>query len=360
MPEYIYIHIPFCRRKCLYCAFSSITNTALIPEYLKSLKSEIRTFYKGEKLKTLYFGGGTPSLLDAKQIDGILKCFDIQKDTEVTIEINPDSADKSFLKELRSIGINRLSVGVQSFDDSILQSIGRLHDSFKAAETLKTALDTGFSNISTDFIYGLPSQSLESFISDLNTAIELGVSHISLYGLKIEEGTPFSNNPPKNIADPDMQADMYTAAIDFLKAKGFLHYEISNFSIPGNESKHNLNYWNCGEYYGFGAAAHGYINGVRYENNRNIQKYISNPLKKTSTHTLSLNEKLEEAVFLGLRRGDGINFSDFEEKFGIDFKTKYSAQLDKYKDFFVFTPENCFFNTKGFLVSNIILSDFLE
>ena len=251
-------------------------------------------------------------------------------------------------------------MGVQSFDDSILQSIGRLHDSFKAAETLKTALDTGFSNISTDFIYGLPSQSLESFISDLNTAIELRVSHISLYGLKIEEDTPFSNNPPKNIADPDMQADMYTAAIDFLKAKGFLHYEISNFSIPGNESKHNLNYWNCGEYYGFGAAAHGYVNGVRYENNRNIQKYISNPLKKTSTHTLSLNEKLEEAVFLGLRRGDGINFSDFEEKFGIDFKTKYSAQLDKYKDFFVFTPENCFFNTKGFLVSNIILSDFLE
>ena len=360
MTESVYIHIPFCKRKCFYCSFTSIPKTDIIPSYLNALKTDILRFYGGEKIKTLYFGGGTPSLLQANDIGNILKVFNFGDDAEITVEANPDSAGEKFLESIHEYGVNRLSVGVQSFDDKILSSIGRLHNSSQAKSVLKNAINSGFSGVSADFIYGLPGQTQESFLSDLKIAVELGVSHISLYGLKIEEGTPFSKNRPENIADSDKQADMYLAAIDFLTSAGFSHYEISNFSRKNKESRHNLNYWNCGEYYGFGAAAHGYVNGVRYENNKNVEQYISTPLKKSYTHKLNTDEKLEEYVFLGFRRGEGINFSDFKYRFEIDFREKYSDLLEKYRDFFTVTESNCFFKPEGFLVSNTILADFLQ
>ena len=360
MPQSVYIHIPFCKRKCNYCAFTSITDINSVAAYLEALKREIKTFYCGEALNTLYFGGGTPSLLSADQVQGLVDMFNTTEKTEITLEANPDSADEKFLNGIKNCGVNRLSIGIQSFDDKTLRTIGRLHDSKQAMNAVETAKNEGFTNISTDFIYGLPSQQLEGFISDLKKAVESGVSHISLYGLKIEENTPFYRNTPDNIADADLQADMYLAAIELLEKESFLHYEISNFSKPAFESKHNLNYWNCGEYYGFGVSAHGYTNGVRCANKSNVEDYIKNPVKKLSTRTLSEQAKIEEAVFLGFRRGCGIDYKEFYEKFGIDFKKKYGALLKKYADFFVATDKNCRFTPNGFLVSNSILADFLE
>lgn len=360
MAEYAYIHIPFCRKKCLYCAFTSVSRNNLIPAYLVALKTQIQTSYKNEPLKTLYFGGGTPSLLNANEIGDILSLYNFSDDAEITIEVNPESACEDFLNNVYEKGVNRISVGVQSFSDDILRSIGRIHNSQQAKTVIEQAQKAGFDNISADFIYGLPAQSLESFLSDLKAALELGVSHISLYGLKIEEGTPFYEKIPENIADSDLHADMYLSAIKFLTERGFEHYEISNFSLDKKYSRHNTNYWNTGEYYGFGASAHGYIDGVRYVNNCSVEEYIKSPCTQEASHKLSEQEKMEEAVFLGLRRGGGINFSDFKTRFGIDFRMKFASQLCKYNDFLVITDSGCSFTKEGFLVSNTILADFLE
>lgn len=360
MPEYCYIHIPFCRRKCFYCSFTSISKTDLLPKYLDSLHFEIGSQYRNEKLKTLYIGGGTPSLVDVEDIGGIVSAFKYSEHPEITIELNPESTTSYFLRGLYDVGVNRISIGVQSFNDKILDSIGRLHDSKMALDTMKMAQKLGFNNISVDFIYGLPGQSLEMFLSDLRVAVELDVSHISLYGLKIEKETLFGKNTPENIADGDLQADMYLAALDLLKSFGFEHYEVSNFSKSENYSRHNMNYWNCGEYYGFGASAHGYVDGVRYVNNSDVLSYIEFPCEKQSSQILSRQEMIEEAVFLGFRRASGIDFQEFKSKFDLDFRVKYSAQLQKYKDFFVITDKGCAFTPDGFLVSNVILADFLE
>ena len=360
MPQSAYIHIPFCKSKCFYCAFMSVANTDYIPAYLESLKKEIKSYYKNEPLKTLYFGGGTPSLLKSEHISEIIQMFNFETMPEITVEVNPESAHPDFLNGIFSAGANRLSIGVQSFDEKILKSIGRIHTPKQAKDTVVNAFSAGFSNVSTDFIYGLPFQTQDKFLDDLAAAIETGVQHISLYGLKIEEGTPFYKNPPVNIADEDLQADMYSAAVNLLCENGFEHYEISNFAKNKKYSEHNMNYWNCEEYYGFGAAAHGYLNGARYANFASISKYINSPLEKEFLKNLTPKDMENEAIFLGLRRGTGINFIDFKNRYKTDFLEKYSVILEKYKDFFVITDTNCAFTTEGFLVSNSILADFIE
>lgn len=360
MTKSAYIHIPFCRQKCNYCSFVSFANKEMIEKYLINLKKEIEHFYKGEELNTLYLGGGTPSLLTPSQIQEIISLFKLTNNTEITMELNPEGIDGEYLKSLKSIGINRLSIGCQSFDENILKIIGRKHSPNDVEFVVKKAKEVGFENISLDFIYGLPNQTIESFTNDLQHAKNLEIQHISLYGLKIEEGCYFYKNPPKNIADEDTQAEMYLSAIEVLS--DFEHYEISNFSKQGFNSRHNLTYWNNGNYYGFGISAHGYQNNTRYSNKITLNEYFENPMQKDSENELTKQEQLEEEIFLGFRKMSGINKNEINQKFSINFDDKYKNILKKFLDskHIKKTPNGYTLTTEGILVSNLILSEFLE
>lgn len=358
MAKSAYIHIPFCKSKCKYCSFVSFNRPELITGYIFALLKDISDNYKGEELKTLYFGGGTPSLIPIELLKKVINKFKLTENAEVTLELNPDDATQEYLAGLKQIGINRLSIGSQTFDDEILKLIGRRHNSAQIVEAISMAKNAGFNNISVDFIYGLPTQTLEKLSSDLEKFLELGIQHISTYGLKIEAESFWGKNPP-NVPDDDIQADMYELINQKLEQNGFFRYEVSNFAQKGFESRHNLNYWDNNEYYGFGVAAHGYLDGARYSNFTTLEEY----LEKTSTHEighiLSEEEKLEEEIFLGFRKTEGIDCERIKEKFNIDFETKYSHILKKYSDFIERTEKGFKLNLKGILVSNIILSEFI-
>ena len=362
MTENVYIHIPFCRRKCNYCSFVSFPTLDKKEQYLIALKNEIQSKYKNENLKTLYFGGGTPSLLTVDEFKELISLFKTDRNTEITSELNPENLTKEYLKNLKKCGINRISMGCQTFNNDILEIIGRQHTAQEVMNAVKSAQDIGFDNISLDFIYGLPSQNIEDFEHDLTKAIQLGIKHISLYGLKIDEGCHFYKHPPINLPDDETQANMYLKAIEILAKNGFTHYEISNFCLSGYESKHNLNYWDNNSYYGFGVAAHGYLDGNRYSNPVTIEKYLENPSTPQEIKHLTEQEMLEEEIFLGLRRMDGINSSLINEKYNIDFDKKYKNILNKYTaSGHIAKTENGYkFTANGILVSNYILADFLD
>ena len=367
MPKSVYIHIPFCKSKCHYCSFISYPKLEMKKDYLKILEKEINSTYNNEQLNTLYFGGGTPSLLEPEEFNSLINHFNINENTEITTELNPDGINSQglsfdYLRSLHDIGINRISIGAQSFNDSILKIINRRHDSQQIVNAVCNAQKAGFDNISMDFIYGLPNQTEDMFLDDLKKAVDLGIQHISLYGLSIEKGCFFYDNKPQNIADDDTQADMYLEAVELLPSLGFEHYEISNFCVHGYESKHNLNYWNNEEYYGFGVAAHGYVNGIRYGNKTIIEDYINNPFEKNEERTESTKDKLEEEIFLGLRKMKGIDIKQINSKYNIDFEKKYMNILKKYEDLSLLerTLAGYKLTPRGILVSNTILADFLE
>ncbi|MBS4760725.1 MAG: radical SAM family heme chaperone HemW [Clostridium sp.] len=363
MAQSAYIHIPFCKSKCKYCSFVSYTgeNKNAQKHYVDILLKEIDYYYKDEPLKTLYLGGGTPSLLETSDIARLTACFNFLPEAEITMEINPETVDTDYLKRLKDTGVNRISVGIQSFNNEILKKIGRIHTAQKALQTLIGAKKAGFENISADFIYGLPDQTLDDFINDLRTVVQTGVKHVSLYGLKIEEDCTFFARPPENLPDDDLQADMYLAAIETLENEGLLHYEISNFTLPSFESRHNLNYWEDGEYYGFGAAAHGYIGEVRYSNFTTLKEYEKGYESKEFLQALSKKERLEETIFLGFRKGEGINTEKINSAFNIEFEKKYSIPLKKYlqSGHLLRTDKGYRLSNQGFLLSNIILSEFI-
>lgn len=358
-PQNAYIHIPFCNSKCFYCAFVSTCNIKLELGYLIALLKEIDTNYQGNPLKTLYFGGGTPSILPIEHVRKIFNKFYFEDNPEITFELNPENASLDYLTSLKEVGINRLSIGIQTFNDNILKLIGRRHSSEQAKTAIKLAQNAGFKNISLDFIYGLPEQTLQDFENDLEIAKNLNIQHISLYGLKIEDNSVFGKKTPQNLPDDDLQADMYLKAIETLKE--FEHYEISNFAIKGFESKHNLNYWNNNHYYGFGCGAHGYENSMRYANCFEIHKYIENPLTKDFGHFETEKEKLEEEIFLGFRKAEGININDINSKFNIDFEKKYETILKKYlkTEHLQKTEKGYALTDTGFLISTVILSEFM-
>ena len=377
MVESAYIHIPFCKSKCAYCSFVSFNRLEKITGYVYALLKDISDNYCGEKLRTLYFGGGTPSLLPIDLLNKIIKKFKFQNNYELTMEINPDDANLEYFSALKSLGINRLSLGSQTFDDEILKLIGRRHDSHAIVNAVKLAKEAGFTNISVDLIYGLPLQTIDGLKIDLEKFLKLDIQHISTYGLKIEEGSKFSryyscNRPAPTLAlprgegtveiclpDDDAQADMYELINDTLEKNGYYHYEVSNFAKSGYESKHNLNYWDNNEYYGFGCAAHGYVDGIRYSNYSTLDEYMAKPSTHELGHTLSQQEKLEEEIFLGFRKCSGIDVNRIKERFGIDFNSKYKNVLEKYRDFIEATPSGYSLNLKGVLISNLILSEFI-
>jgi len=330
-------------------------------DYIEALLKEIKFHYKNNYLSTIYFGGGTPSLLDKTDIEKILKVFNYDKNTEVTLEINPNSLTKDKLDFYYDIGINRLSLGVQSFNDSILNNIGRIHNLSDIYRSIDFIKNSKINNFSIDLMYGLPEQNLENWEDTLKKALKISPEHISLYGLKIEKGTSFYKNLPKNLPSDDMQTVMYNLAVKEL-SKNYLHYEFSNFAKNRDFiSKHNTNYWKRGNYFGFGVSASGFIENKRYTNTSNLKEYLLNPCEK-KYEILSKQNEIEEEIFLGLRLYEGINFNLINKKYNIDIYKTYKKIFDKFlKDGFLeLTDNGVKLTLKAIPVSNEILCEFID
>jgi oxygen-independent coproporphyrinogen-3 oxidase len=320
----LYVHIPFCVRKCAYCDFYSVAGRLdLIDAYIDALLLEAQG-YAGLPFKTLYLGGGTPSLLGAngikKLIDGLNMSFDLRHLIEVTIEVNPESATGSVLGAARDSGINRVSIGVQSLCDAELVGAGRIHRAKEATDALATARRTGFSEISADTIVGLPGQDWRGLQTTLGTLTDSDISHLSLYCLSLEPGTPLAENPPPDLPSADVQAELFQQAVDFLIERGFYQYEISNFALNGHECRHNLNYWRGGEYLGLGPAAASHWRGQRRKNREELESYLDNPRGLAADlEKLEAREKAAEEAILRLRLiSEGLDTNQLCRRFGED------------------------------------------
>ena len=332
-PTSAYVHIPFCTQICYYCDFSKVfIKNQPVDSYLEHLLQEFHS-YDIQKLRTLYIGGGTPTALSAPQLevllDGLTKNLDLSVLEELTIEANPGDLDEDKIAVLKNSAVNRVSLGVQTFDDKMLKKIGRSHlerDIYENIDRLKLA---GFDNISIDLIYALPGQTMDQVKDNVAKTIALDIPHMSLYSLILENHTVFMNRMRRGklpLPKEEVEAEMFEYIIAELERVGFEHYEISNFSKPGFESRHNLMYWDNAEYYGIGAGASGYVNGVRYKNHGPIRHYlkaVEEGNARINEEHLSLREQMEEEMFLGLRKKTGVSKARFEEKFGTSFDNLY-------------------------------------
>lgn len=326
--ESAYIHIPFCKSICSYCDFCKLLYYGpWITKYLNSLAMEIKDKYNGEYLKTIYIGGGTPSSLslkDLKYLLDIVSRFNVFLDCEYTFECNLNDITEDMLLLLKEYKVNRLSIGIESFNQNKLDFMERYHTFDDALEKIKLCRKCGFDNINVDFIYGIPKESLKDLKSDLDLFLKLNVEHISAYSLIVEDNTKIGISKMSPISE-DEDASMYEYIVSKLESKKYERYEISNFAKKGYESKHNLNYWNNNEYYGFGLGASGYIDGVRYENTRSLTDYLEGKyvLKQ---QLLNKQEMMDNEIMLGLRKVDGINLQEFYNKYEINIQEAYDIQ----------------------------------
>lgn len=352
----VYIHIPFCRQKCFYCDFPSFAGRERYEsDYIDALCRETAVqgaLYRGRwgRPATVYMGGGTPSVLPAELMEKLLvrlqNVFGTAEDCgqgqempwEFTVECNPGTIAPAYLKMLRRYGVNRLSFGVQTFDDVLLKRIGRIHTGAQAREAMELARAAGFRNVSMDLIYGLPDETIEMLQHDLETMISLQPEHISIYGLQLEEGTAFAKMQEMgklHLPDEDTVEEMYDTMTSFLPQHGYARYEISNFAKPGFESRHNLSYWQDIPYLGLGAAAHSYLEGQRYENVRDIPAYIEGIRLGRSIRReeepATRRIAMEEFAFLALRTAEGIDKQRFAEKFGVTLEEIYHEAIAKLK-----------------------------
>lgn len=331
----LYIHIPFCIHKCDYCDFVSYANCEnKIEEYINKLKEEIKQeTLEQYKVTTIYIGGGTPSFINSKHIIDILNLVNKEYAEEITIEVNPGTVTRKKLADYYSVGVNRLSIGLQSSDDKMLRQIGRLHTYEQFLETYNLARDIGFKNINIDLMIGLPNQELKNVNETLEKIIILAPEHISVYSLILEEGTVLEDKVSKGIfALPDEQVErkMYWIVKKKLEEAGYNHYEISNFSKTGYESKHNSNCWEQQEYIGLGLAAHSYMNKNRYSNTDNLKKYLINIGENRIVHeTQNKEDEKKEYMLLGLRKINGVNIQKFKNKFNQNPIYLYRVELDK-------------------------------
>ncbi len=361
----VYLHIPFCVRKCRHCDFYSLSLCAestpedLIQKYVLALRREIAFFgqqpaFQGKKIGSLYLGGGTPTLLTIKQLsmlsEEIKKWFALSESAEITIEANPGTVNEQYLCDLRELGFNRLSLGCQSFINDDLKLLGRIHSAGESSASYAAARAAGFDNINLDLIFGLPGQTTEQWIYNLQQVMDLKPEHLSLYNLQLEDGTELArlvHDGFLTAPEEDVDAEMYQTAIYYADKNGYVHYEISNFARPGYQSKHNLVYWHDKFYLGLGAGAHSYYNGCRWSDIRDIKKYCHNLIavkdlksEKQINDLLMLDDLLEEYeeltpqieisefMIMGLRLQEGISRKNFAERFKIDIQDIYGKQID--------------------------------
>lgn len=383
----LYIHIPFCKRKCYYCDFSSYEGKEnFIEKYVKCLEKEIVKYASENKImynhgletkyqiETIYIGGGTPSLLDEIYIENIMRIiksnFDILSNPEITIEVNPGTVNKEKLETYINLGINRLSIGLQVVQDSLLEKIGRIHTYKQFENTYKYAREVGFENINIDLMIGIPNQSMEMVEESVKTILDLKPEHISVYSLMLENGTKLDDmvkNNKMEMPSEELERQMYWYVKKTLAKHKYYQYEISNFAKVGYESKHNLNCWNQKEYIGIGASACSFIDNKRYCNLNNIDKYIKNIEQDNFNKNLILEEslnqesKMKEYMMLGLRKIDGINIIEFEKKFNQNPVVKYCNELERlnHEGLIVIIDENIKLTNKGIDLANIVWKEFV-
>ena len=341
----LYIHFPFCHRKCRYCSFISYSNRESdIPTYLNALKRELAQCADNSRVTSIYFGGGTPSLLGPDQFADLLSAihslFVVDEAAEITIEANPGTVDEPYLSAIRRLGVNRLSLGVQSLNNDELALLGRIHSADEAREAIGCARKSGFDNMSIDLIYGLPGQTIAQWQSTLEEVIDLSPEHLSLYPLTLECDTPLyeaieSRELPA--ISPDLVADQYELAEDLLAINSYQHYEISNWAREGQECRHNLTYWRNSPYLGIGVAAHSYVGGRRYSNTSNLDSYL-HTFENNLPFVLDIDEDIEpelqlsETVILGMRLRDGININDISDRYGMNLLWRYGHAVNELTD----------------------------
>ena len=371
----LYIHIPFCDHKCIYCDFYSIITSDNILSFLQSLKKEIKYYaenYSSNRIITsIFFGGGTPSLMQPEYLEEIISSiaenFTVSAEAEITMETNPGTVDKEKLRKFRSSGINRISIGVQSFNDDELKFLTRVHNSSTAVETLHIASEVGFENISLDLIFNLPRQTKQIWLSNLKQAIQLPIKHISTYSLILERGTILNKmvlDGKVKMKSDDHDADLYETTIDFLTQNGFYQYEVSNFTKPGYECKHNNAYWQYKDYLGLGTSAHSFVDGKRWWNYSSLKRYINeidtNGNAVANHEELSPEEFHNEYVMLALRSA-GIKLNNYKNTFGNNWLTKNYTYLKKLENenFILFDDSNIKLTKKGYAVCDEILQNIL-
>jgi putative oxygen-independent coproporphyrinogen III oxidase len=377
----LYIHIPFCRQKCPYCAFFSQEHSGDgLNHYAELLCTEMSLAAEKtatrHKLDSIYFGGGTPSLMDFRQVARLIEqaehTFGLETQAEITLEANPGTVDYRRLADFRRSGVNRLSLGIQSFDDRMLATLGRIHTAQVAQEAFAAARRAGFKNIGIDLINSLPGQTREMWRTDLEQALQLAPEHLSVYGLTIEEGTPFAAQHAENsplLPDEDMSSDMFETADDLLCSRGYEHYEIANYARPGFRAQHNSGYWHRDGYLGLGAGAHSYLqdagNGTRFSNVADLDAYAQalhkGELPRTDIMPLSRADAIAEYMFLGLRMSDGIVFETFEKEFGIKLKDAFEKELEllQFQQLLSANTTAVRLTRRGMLLSNQVFQHFL-
>ena len=370
----IYIHIPFCIKKCEYCDFVSYCNKKeYVPQYINALKKEIKNNINKEyKITTIYIGGGTPSSIEENYIADIIETIKLNmndedlkdfENIEVTIEVNPGTVNKEKLQVYKKIGINRLSIGLQETHNELLKSIGRIHTYEEFIKTYNLARKIGFNNINVDLMIALPNQTIQDIKENLEKITKLNPEHISVYSLILEEGTPFYNKYNENkikLPDEELERNMYWYVKNTLENNGYMHYEISNFSKKGFESKHNMNCWNQEEYLGFGVAAHSYNNKIRYSNTNSIEEYIKGS-NKIIHEEQTLEDMQKEYMLLGLRKIEGINIQKFKNKFAQNPIFIFKEQLNKLVDeeLIVVDGNEIKLTNKGLDLANIVWEEFV-
>ncbi|HFV2741851.1 TPA: radical SAM family heme chaperone HemW [Streptococcus agalactiae] len=370
-PTSAYVHIPFCTQICYYCDFSKVfIKNQPVDAYLQALIREFRS-YDITELRTLYIGGGTPTSISAVQLDYLLTELsrDLNLNTleEFTIEANPGDLTVDKIEVLQKSAVNRVSLGVQTFNDKHLKRIGRSHNEVQIYSTIDALKTAGFQNISIDLIYALPGQTMDDVRSNVSKALSLNIPHLSLYSLILEHHTVFMNKMRRgklHLPTEDLEAEMFEYIISEMERNGFEHYEISNFTKPGFESRHNLMYWDNVEYYGVGAGASGYLDGIRYRNRGPIQHYlkgVSEGNARLSEEVLSKNEMMEEELFLGLRKKKGVSIGKFEQKFGTSFEKRYGQIVQELQSDGLLKENNGFIQMtkKGLFLGDTVAEKFI-
>ena len=370
-PMEIYIHIPFCIRKCDYCDFlSGPSGPEEQADYVQALLREIQAVEEGEgrSVSSIFIGGGTPSVLDERLLGDILReirnRFKMEEDAEITIEVNPGTANIGKLQAYREMGINRLSIGLQSPEDRELKILGRIHNYGQFLETYQEARTVGFDNINIDLMSAIPDQTYEGWVKNLRTVAELEPEHISAYSLIVEEGTPFAARK-LNLPDEDTEYNMYEATAQILKEYGFEQYEISNYARKGRECRHNVGYWTRQDYLGFGLGASSLYGKERFANTADMKKYLENsknPEKiREKEPSLTREDEMAEFMFLGLRMTKGISKADFQRCFGCTIESVYGEVLEKYESMELLLEKDgrIYLSREGIHVSNSIMAEFL-
>ena len=372
----IYIHIPFCKSKCIYCDFYSITDTSSQEKYIQAVIKQIKSFKrkaKGTVVDSIYFGGGTPSIIKPEYIYEILseisKTFTLASNCEISMEMNPGTVTSDALSRYKSYGINRLSMGLQSAHNTELRMLGRIHSRQDFENSFAMCRIEGFDNINVDLMYGLPYQKPEYLLQSIEYTTSLNPEHISLYGLKVEPNTPLASKTSltERIPDENTQYQMYMQASEYLEKNGYAQYEISNFAKQGKQCRHNLIYWHSREYIGFGAGASSYFNDELYSYVKNVDSIIENPtdLLKIVCDVEKIDsnkEKAKQYLMLAFRLTEGINVLEYAERFNLNFENEYGKAIEKYvtQGFMQKTQTGYRLTKKGFMVSNFILSDILD